>query len=650
MNRDPYDDELDAYDPLSGLYPEEDDFDPLADLQAEYRSFDQGRDEAVPDEEDWDYLLDDALYLSDEEDEAEEPEEEPEDEPEPPRKAEAVSTFDRYFGPQDAEPEDEDEEPEPPKKAETASTFDRYFGPEFDGDFGPGPDEQADKPAIQPQPETPVKTASSPAPTDKEAAREARFQRRREWNNLRFAALAVGVIAVFYIAFIAYLVFFPRSTVSEIENRTLAEFPTFTLASYLSGDYTSDIATWYDDTVPNRDNLKNVGYTFTNLFGLTSSTSSITYINKDVVANDMNAATAEDETDTAEAEPTPTEEPDQTDYTAEEAEFDMSNGLLVVYQNGHWKCLGLFGGGSGNSYVSALNTLAETLGDSVTIYSMPAPLASQFYVPSNASSYSSDQEACFESIAERLDSSIISVDICSVLAKHTDEDIYLRTDHHWAPLGAYYAARTFAEAADVPFADLSEYMVGVNQGYVGTMYAYSEDSRILNDPEDFVYYIPMNDYTTYYYDRSFNYQYEGRLIQEVSVDNSYIMFMGGDDKIVKICTDVDNGRKLLVIKDSYGNAEIPFYTSSFEEIFVIDMRYFNCNLVNFIEDLGITDVLFTMCSYSVVGTNAENLSTLITQNADVEVVDEQAIEAAATPEPTETPAPEETEETVETEG
>ncbi|MCD8088173.1 MAG: hypothetical protein LUE22_06270 [Oscillospiraceae bacterium] len=628
MNRDPYDDEFDKYDPLSDLYPEEDDFDPLADLEAEYRPFNQGRDEAVSDEaeEDWDYLLDDELYLLDEEDVPEAEDEEPSEEWE--------------------------DEPEPPKKAETVSTFDKYFGPEFDDDFGPGPEEQAE--ALSPaQPETPVKTASSsPAPADKEAAREARFQRRREWSNLRFAALAVGAIAVFYIAVIAYLVFFPRSTISEIENRTLAEFPTFTLATYLSGDYTSDIATWYDDTVPNRDSLKNVGYTFTNLFGLTSSTSSITYINKDVVANDMNAATAEDEEETVE-EPVVTEEPDQTDYTAQEAEFDLSNGLLVVYLNGHWRCLGLFGGGGGSAYVEALNTLAEELDDSVTIYSMPAPLASQYYVPSNASSYSSDQEACFESIAERLDSSIISVDICSVLAKHTDEDIYLRTDHHWAPLGAYYAARTFADAAGVPFADLSEYMVGVNQGYVGTMYAYSEDSRILNDPEDFVYYIPMNDYTTYYYDRSFNYQYEGRLIQEVSVSNSYIMFMGGDDKIVKICTDVDNGRKLLVIKDSYGNAEIPFYTSSFEEIFVIDMRYFNCNLVNFIEDLGITDVLFTMCSYSVVGTNANNLSTLLTQNADVEVVDEQAIEAAATPEPTETPAAEETEETVdieETEG
>ena len=44
-------------------------------------------------------------------------------------------------------------------------------------------------------------------------------------------------------------------------------------------------------------------------------------------------------------------------------------------------------------------------------------------------------------------SGITSVDICPVLKQHTEENIYCRTDHHWQPLGAYYAAKTFAEAA-----------------------------------------------------------------------------------------------------------------------------------------------------------------------------------------------------------
>ncbi len=487
------------------------------------------------------------------------------------------------------------------------------------------------------------------ADPNSEKQEKKRFQRRRQWQNLRFSALSLLVVGVFFVLMLGYLIVFPRSTASEIEYRSLTAFPESTLADYFSGDYTSGIATWFDDTVPNRDTLKNLSYRFTSLFGFTSSTNTITYINQDVVANDMNAATADAAADAEEETPEPEtspageetlsaaeessaeepeeeeeeEEEEQTDYTAQDAEFDLTNGLLVVYQNNHWKCLSLFGGGSGSGYVSALNSLQDAVGDSVNIYSMPAPLSSQYYVPSNASSYSVDQEECLDSVAEQLDDEIVTVDLCPILAKHTDEDIYLRTDHHWAPLGAYYAARAFAEAAGVPFADLSEYTEGVNEGYVGTMYAYSKDSRILNDPEDFVYYVPSNEYTTYYYDTYFNYSYQGSLIVETDTANSYLMFMGGDEKIVKIKTDVGNGRKLLVIKDSYGNAEIPFYTGSFEEVYVIDMRYFYCNLINFIEDLGITDVLFTMCSYSVVGTNADNLATLMAQNSDVRVVDQE---------------------------
>lgn len=312
------------------------------------------------------------------------------------------------------------------------------------------------------------------------------------------------------------------------------------------------------------------------------------------------------------------------DYTKEKAEGEITDdGLLIVKQDDHWRAMEQFGGGSGDSYVESLNKLREKLDSKVKIYSMPAPLACEFYTPSNLSDNYVSQADCFSSIAKRLDPGITSVDICSVLKQHTEENIYCRTDHHWQPLGAYYAAKTFAEAAGVSFDDISKYNKVTDEGYVGTLYAFYGDERIKNDPESFTYYEPKTKYSTYYYDQNFNYQYEGSLLYDVDVANSYIRFMGGDDSSVKIKTGVNNGRKLLVVKDSYGNAEIPFYTNSFEEIYVIDMRYFECNLVNFVNDMGITDVLFTMAAYSVVGGNAENIDTLITQDADNRVVDGQ---------------------------
>ncbi len=479
------------------------------------------------------------------------------------------------------------------------------------------------------------------SPRDRaKALKKKRWERRRNWEQTRISVFSLLLLSGMFALFTLFLLIFPRSTVSEIENRNLADFPKFSFESYFSGEYTKDIGIFYVDTVPYRDYFKNVGNQFKSLFGVRSAESAVTFINKPLVENAMGGAPKEEEpsetTDPADPstattvpeEPVEKEAPPQKDFRAEEAEFNMSNGLLVVQQDGHWKCLGLFGGGSGNAYVEALNTLRDQVSSRVKIYSMPAPLASQFYLPSNASDYSSDQSECFDAVHEKLDDRIIPINICDAMAKHTEEEIYCRTDHHWQALGAYYACEQFAKVAGVPFADLSEYTKGVNEGYVGTMYAFSEDSRILNDPEDFTYYVPTCEYEAHFYDSSFNYEYTDDLFREVGVSSSYLMFLGSDEYIVKVNTQVNNNRRLLVIKDSYGNAEIPFFTSSFEEIYVADMRYLERNLPNFIDAMGITDVLFSMCSYSVVGANADNLMNLITQDADSEIIDEQ-LEIAA---------------------
>ena len=52
------------------------------------------------------------------------------------------------------------------------------------------------------------------------------------------------------------------------------------------------------------------------------------------------------------------------------------------------------------------------------------------------------------------------------------------------------------------------------------------------------------------------------------------------------------------------------------------MRYFELNLVDFCQDKGVTDLLFTMCTYSAVGTNADNLENLRTQNGSAPVQNE----------------------------
>ena len=197
-----------------------------------------------------------------------------------------------------------------------------------------------------------------------------------------------------------------------------------------------------------------------------------------------------------------------------------------------------------------------------------------------------------------------AVDIYSVLAQHTDEPIYLRTDHHWAPLGAYYAAQEFARVAGVPFGDLSRYEEHVVHRFVGSMYGYSQNVAVKKAPEDFVYHIPTEvEYTTTYVnytlDEEFHVTGESRPYKSKYFfsfkDGSgaaYTTFMGGDIKLTKVETSTHNGRRLLVFKDSFGNAVPGYLFYSFEEIHVADFRYFTKDVVSYVDENHITDILF----------------------------------------------------------
>ena len=71
----------------------------------------------------------------------------------------------------------------------------------------------------------------------------------------------------------------------------------------------------------------------------------------------------------------------------------------------------------------------------------------------------------------------------------------------------------------------------------------------------------------------------------------YGVFLGIDYPIMKIEGSVKNGRNLMVIKDSYANAFIPFLVAHFEKIFVADIRYFPYKITSFVKDNRVNEVL-----------------------------------------------------------
>ena len=65
-----------------------------------------------------------------------------------------------------------------------------------------------------------------------------------------------------------------------------------------------------------------------------------------------------------------------------------------------------------------------------------------------------------------------------------------------------------------------------------------------------------------------------------------------------IKTEVKNGKKILVFKDSYGNAFIPYLVNHYEEIHIIDPRHYEKNAAEYVINNDIQDVMFL--NYSIV--------------------------------------------------
>ncbi len=451
--------------------------------------------------------------------------------------------------------------------------------------------------------------------------RAAETKRRTE---RKFAGWNTGVCLILLFGIAAGMLIFERPTVSMEENRTLAKMPEISVENYLDGELTGGIAEHYNDTVPFRSTFKGWIQNLRSRFGLRSSAV--------IIGNAPAMQQDQTETETAPAETTlPALTTAVTEYAAdlttvsettvteaEEApaeparEGELTNNILIVDNRG----IMLFGGWEtmGENYANILNRYQEQLPD-VKMYSMVVPTVCSFYTPEEFQHLITSEKANIDYINSVL-KGVIPVDAYGALEKHKDEPIFMRTDHHWSSLGAFYAAEAFSAAARVPFAPISDYERHAKEGYVGTLYGFSNNIILKNNPEEFFWFTPKANYTTTYYNRSFGGGYEGSLfmdIENTAPVSWYMTYMSGDDHIVKVDTDMPNGRKLCVIKDSYGNALIPFLTSSFETVYVIDMRYFDLNAISFLREQGITDVLFAMNTFSANGPNTDKIETIRVQ-------------------------------------
>ena len=429
------------------------------------------------------------------------------------------------------------------------------------------------------------------------------------------------LIATFAFMFV-YCMFFPRTTVSDYS--ILAEWPTFSVKTFFSGEYFKDVMYCFTDTIHGRDRFIDYEAKINALYGLEEEEEVVivypgeeTSEEEESELNESSNVVSENVSEYSESseESTFTPEESESSVVTEESKTEQKppeiSGSILIINN---RALEIYYGSEKNAkrYAETLNAFASSLDPSVNVYSMVIPKACAYYLE-QAEGYDKliyRNKRDIDLIHDTFNDRVIDVNIYNILGQHANEGIYFRTDHHWTSLGAYYAMTVFAEKAGTSIDDLSEFTEERREGYLGTMYKYSNYSTtLLNNPEDFVAYYPDASYTVTYYSptdlTSSPREHEGGFFWQIG-DNQksswYSTFIRGDSYSVKaVSNDCKNGRKLLIVKDSYGNALAPYTLEGFEEIYIVDARKYQRNLKETINELGITDILFAECTFSAVG-------------------------------------------------
>lgn len=392
-------------------------------------------------------------------------------------------------------------------------------------------------------------------------------------NTVKLLSSILVLVVLFGIG----LVFFARPTVSELEKRELTKFPELTWDSLMSGEFTSNLSTWYADTFPIRERMVNTNFFLQSLYGIRGES-----INAGGTGDDI-----------------PDEPMDLNKPTDNgNGNFDTATGLYVngdtAYELYH------FSQANSTRYVQLVNLAAQKLGSSATVYDIIVPLNYTFALQDSGKKYGASD--CRESIRYMYSGlqNVKAVDICPVLSEHNEEYTYFRTDHHWTALGAYYSYTAFCQVKNITPTPLESYQKLVFDGFLGTLYAEAKQPQAMkNNPDKVEAFVPMGTNSITVLDKSTGQLTEYSIVNKATqawypaANAKYNCFIAGDNPYSEIHNPSKNdGSSVVVVKESFGNAFVPFLVDSYEYVYVVDYRYYNGNLIDLVNSKKIDDVIF----------------------------------------------------------
>ena len=133
-------------------------------------------------------------------------------------------------------------------------------------------------------------------------------------------------------------------------------------------------------------------------------------------------------------------------------------------------------------------------------------------------------------------------------------------------------------------------------GFIGSFYNDLKDEALKANPDTITAYRPHAKDTATVVSPGDKDDYSWNIIYDVSdypAGVKYSTYIGGDNPFTTITNnEKTDGSACVVVKESFGNAFVPFLVDNYQYVYIVDYRYWQGNVGDLVKEKGAKDVIF----------------------------------------------------------
>ncbi|MBQ9328139.1 MAG: hypothetical protein IJ225_06350 [Solobacterium sp.] len=203
-----------------------------------------------------------------------------------------------------------------------------------------------------------------------------------------------------------------------------------------------------------------------------------------------------------------------------------------------------------------------------------------------------DQETLLQTIEQQMPS-VTMVSYPSVTSP--DPHLYFKTDHHWNEQGAYLGYVAICQQVLHKEPNSFTFTLA-STSFQGTMVSKSGAFHTAPDP---IYTIVSNkpvEAETLLDDGAVLHGVysESRLSEK----DQYSYYVDGNHAREDIHTDLHNGRRAVLIKDSYSHILVPYLITEYEDLILLDLRYYHAPVSDVLEEGDDVYFIYSLDNFS----------------------------------------------------